>query len=53
MQQLEKERQKPQGSICTSSQEWLKSYKIKELTPCLQPLEGDKEIPIIQNPNLL
>jgi hypothetical protein len=31
MQQLEKERQKPQGSICTSSQEWLKSYKMKNL----------------------
>jgi hypothetical protein len=52
MQQLEKERQKPQGLICTSSQERLKSYKNEEPTPSLQQLEREKEIPIIQNPNL-
>lgn len=52
VQQLEKERQKPWGSICTSSQERLKSYKNEKPTPCLQQLEGKKEIPIIQNINL-
>ncbi len=52
MQQFEKERQKSRGSICTSLQERLKSYKNEEPTPCLQQLEGEKEIPIIQNRNL-
>jgi hypothetical protein len=49
MQQLEKERQKPQGSTCTSLWKRLKSYKNEQPTPCLQQLEGQKEIPIIQN----
>jgi hypothetical protein len=53
MQQLEKERKKPWRSICTSSQKRLKSYKNEEPTPCLQQLEGDKKILIIQNPNIL
>jgi hypothetical protein len=42
-----KKKTKATRSICTSSQEMLKSYKIKEPTPYLQQLEGEKEIPII------
>jgi len=52
MQQFKKERQKSRGSICTSSQERLKSYKNEKPTPCLQQLEREKKIPIIQSPIL-
>jgi hypothetical protein len=52
MQQLEKQKTKATRSICTSVQEMLKGYKTEEPTPCLQQLEGEKEIHLIQNPNL-